>query len=182
LPPMPTMDEATPFVPRFAGLPSKPSARQLYIASELERFVLQEHLAAFYKSVQAERHARSLRFLVSFWPVALGLLLGFYAASLYALVAARAPEAMTAVFPLHVLALRPEICISRAFARTVPHAMIYLQFPIEGLLIRIALWRRVTVSGVCGQVVSLHLFVVAHLWLASGALNQFGALSQLLPR
>ena len=51
--------------------------------------------------------------------------------------------------------------------------MLYAQFPLEGLFVRMILKRRVTVPGVCGQVSGFHILALLQLWLLSGALQQF---------
>jgi hypothetical protein len=57
-------------------------------------------------------------------------------------------------------------------ARILPAAMLYAQFPLEGLLARIALRNHVTASGVMGRLLLFHLLAATELWLLSGALEQ----------
>jgi hypothetical protein len=164
--------EDTAFAPRCADLPERPDSRGFVIAAERERRELVARLAQFHKRLRAERRARQLRQLATFWPVALGLLLGALAPALRTLLAGYAPWVTTAVFPLFILAGRPPIPMNFASAQTFPLVLLYAQFPLEGLLVRMILKHRVTVFGVCGQVCCLHLLGAAHVWLLSGALDE----------
>ena len=163
--------EDTQFAPGFADFPRRPNSRGLFIAAERERWQLAAGLAAFRKRLRAERRAQHLRQLASFWPVALGLVLGAFAPALRTALAGYAPWITTAVFPLFLLAGRSPISMSFAIAQTLPLVMLYAQFPLEGLLVRMILTHRVTVFGVCGQVCCLHILGAAHLWLLNGALD-----------
>jgi hypothetical protein len=134
--------------------------------------MLLARLLAFYQDVRAKRRARSLRQWLTFWPVAVGLLLGACAPELRTLVAGYAHWALTAIFPFVALAGRPEIPLSGNVARALPLFVLYVQFPLEGLFVRMILKRRVTVHNVCRYVSCLHILALAQLWLVSGALSQ----------
>jgi hypothetical protein len=57
-------------------------------------------------------------------------------------------------------------------AAMLPAALTYLQFPLEGLLAKIALKGNVTVHGVVVQVVFFHGLCIMDLWLLNGGLWQ----------
>jgi hypothetical protein len=149
-----------------------PTSRELLDAIERDRQMLKVRLEDFYWRLRAERRAQSLRQLFSFWPVAVGLILGACAPELWALLGSRAPWALAAVFPFVHLAGRPEIAVGR-MAQAFPMFMLYAQFPLEGLFVRMILKRGVTVPCVCGQVSGFHILALLQLWLLSGALQQF---------
>ena len=160
------------FARTFPGLPLRPSVRELLYAGECAQKQLRAYLAAFYRQMRDDRHTHSMRMLASFWPVSVGLLLGAYALELRELVACYASWAVPAVFPFAALAGRLEILTGGSAVRKLSLLMLYAQFPLEGMLVRIILKRRVTVSGVCKQISCLHILALAQLWLVSGPLSQ----------
>ncbi|MGA2572438.1 MAG: hypothetical protein ABSF23_18170 [Terracidiphilus sp.] len=166
------MPENTEVAPRLAFLPLQLSGPEFYAALEAERRLLMAYLAAFYRGLRAERRAQELRQLAGLWPLAAGLLIGAFAPALQSIVAARAPWAMTAVFPFFLLAGRPEFGVLGEFARTLPAVMLRAQFPLEGLFAWSFLRYRVTVSGVFGQVFCFHALGALNLWLLNGGLNR----------
>ena len=98
---MPQNAEVT-LTPAF--VPLQLSGRELYAALEAEQRSRKAHVRALSRELQAERRARALRRLAGLWPVAAGLLIGTFAPALQAIAAARAPWALTAVFPFYALA------------------------------------------------------------------------------
>ncbi len=160
------------FAHAFPGQLPRPCVPELFAAADYDRRQFLAQRAAYYRQVRADRRAHSMRQLASLWPVAVGMLLGAYALELRELVTCYAPWAMSAVFPFVVLANRLQIPVGGAGARFLPLLMLYAQFPLEGLLVRILLRRRVTLSGVCGRVSCLHILALAQLWLVSGPLSQ----------
>ena len=106
---------------------------------------------------------------VSWWPVAVGVTLACLAPWLRAQLAAYEPWGMRAVFPFVLFAGRRELGLSDELTRTLPQLMLYLQFPLEGLLTKLTLSRRVPLSKALGQLVFLHGVCVLILWLVSGA-------------
>jgi hypothetical protein len=166
------MPDNAEVAPSPAFVPLQLSGRELSAALEAERRVLMAYLAAFHRGLQAERRARELRLLASLWPVAAGLLLGVFAPTLKAIVASRAPWAMTAVFPFFILSGRPEVRVLGEFARTLPALVLHAQFPLEGLFAWTFLRYRVTVFGVSGQVLCFHFLGAFQLWLLNGGLNR----------
>jgi hypothetical protein len=166
------MVESTQFAAGCAGMPTG-SLSPAYVDAELERLYLAARMAAMHKQMRRERQARRFRHWASFWPVAMGVLLGFYAPLLHDLAAGYAPWAATLLFPLSAMAEQREIHFSWAMSQSLSQAMLFAQFPLDGLLARIVLKHRPTMLSVCGQVASLHALAVLYLGLVSGSLNQF---------
>jgi hypothetical protein len=143
-----------------------------FIAQEVQRLRLAARVAAVNKQMRRERQARSFRYWASFWPVALGVLLGAYAPVLHDLAAGYAPWAATLLFPLSVVAQQREIHLSLSMAQALSPVLLYAQLPLDGLLARIVLKHRPSVLGVCGQVTCLHVLAVLYLGLVTGSLRQ----------
>lgn len=80
------------------------------------------------------------------------------------------PWAMWVVFPLVLLAARPEVQAAGPVAAGLPMLMLYAQFPLEALLIQATLRRRVTVPGVAGHVFYFHYLAALQLVMVSGVL------------
>jgi hypothetical protein len=88
------------------------------------------------------------------------MVLGFFAPQLRDLVTPYYPWGMRAVFPFVQIFGLQEIGMSDELTRTLPQLMLYLQFPLEGLLTKFTLGRGVTVVGAAMQLLFLH-FVAA---------------------
>ncbi len=122
----------------------------------------------------AERRERFLSLLPTYWPIALGLLLGAIAPGLRAAAAAAGPWCMVLVFPFVLLAARPEIQAGGPITHALPAIMLYAQFPIEGWLARFILKRRTRISSVVVQVLLFHFLGIFELvLLSSGWSNLF---------
>ena len=165
------MRENTQLSPKCAGYSFIPKS-QCYAAIEQERLQMMVFIAAFHKRLQFERQMRSLRSMASLWPVALGVLLGFYAPLLRDLIANSAPWALTLLFPFSALAGERGLNLSRDTAQSLSQFLLYAQFPLEGLMVRIVLKHRLSVFRVFSQVTCLHVFTLLYLGLATGSLNQ----------
>jgi hypothetical protein len=166
------MLENTDFAAECAGYSSIPVS-QCYASIEIERQQVSRLIAAFHRRMRVERQKRSLLSLSSFWPVALGVLLGVYAPFLSDLAAGHGPWVSTILFPFSALMGERGLNLSRDTAQSLAQFLLYAQFPLEGLLVRVALKRRTDPFRVLGQVTCLHIFALLYLGLASGALNQF---------
>jgi hypothetical protein len=104
---------------------------------------------------------------VSWWPVAVGAALGCLSPLLSSLLTAYGPWGMRVVFPfVQILGLH-EIGMSDELTRTLPQLMLYLQFPLEGLLTKSTLSRGVRVSGALQQLVFLHFVSALVLWVVA---------------
>ncbi len=165
------MRENTQSAPKCAG-DSFIAVSQCYAALEHEREQMLRVIAAFHKRLRFERQMRSMRSMASLWPVALGVLLGFYAPLLRDLIANSAPWALTLLFPFSTLAGERGLNLSRDTAQSLGQFLLYAQFPLEGLMVRLVLKHRLSAFRVFGQVTCLHVFTLLYLGLATGSLNQ----------
>ena len=109
--------------------------------------------------------------MASLWPIALGVLLGIYAPFLRDLATTFAPWALTFLFPFSALAGERGLHLSWDTAQALAQFLLYAQFPLEGLLVRIVLRHRLDLFKVFGQVTFLHVFAVLYLGLVSGSLS-----------
>jgi len=125
--------------------------------------------AAFCVWERAQQRAQFVRWMVRLWPVAAGLLLGLLAPQLRSLVARFEPWGTGVVFPIALLARRPEFRGASQIVHGLPLLAFYLQFPMEGLIVRMALRGRVTVAGVAWQVFYLHYLAAIQLIMIGGA-------------
>jgi hypothetical protein len=105
---------------------------------------------------------------VSRWPVAAGVLLGLFAPQLSSLAASYGPWGMRIVFPLVLLSGLHETGFSDELTRNLPQIMLFLQFPLEGLLTMMTLNRGGKLSGALAQLVFLHGVCVLVLWMVAG--------------
>jgi hypothetical protein len=165
------MLENTQLAAECSGYSSIPVS-QIYADVETEQRQVLLLIAAFHRRLRFERRVRSLKSLASLWPVAMGVLLGFYAPALRDLTANFAPWALNLLFPFSALVGERGLNLSWDTAQSLSQFLIYAQFPLEGLLVRIVLRRRVDLLNVFGQVTCMHVFAVLYLVLVSGSLNQ----------
>ena len=128
-----------------------------------------QSLAILRNRQRDERRAQNLRAIVSFWPVAVGILLGCMAPLLQHIAQLVGPWGMAVVFPFVVLAQRPEVQMG-SITHLLPTIMLYAQFPLEGWLARIVLRRNVKAFPVAGHVLLFHFLGIAELLLLSGVL------------
>lgn len=142
------------------------------VVAEIERRQLFLHLQAYHERLRLEQQSRFWRRMASFWPVALGLVLGLCSPYLYGLVTESANWAATLLFPLTAVTDQRDLHMSRSLAQALSQILLYAQFPIDGLLARMLLKRRVGVLEVCEQVTFFHVFIALYLGLASGYLGQ----------
>ena len=99
------------------------------------------------------------------WPVAVGLVLAFFAPQLRDMLGPYDPWGMRIVFPFVVLAGRPELGISEELARTLPQLILFIQFPLEGLLTMFNLIKRLSLGKAIAQLFFLHFLGFFVLWL-----------------
>jgi hypothetical protein len=121
------------------------------------------------RSLQELKNERKppLQGWVSWIPVAAGVALAFVAPQLRDFVAAYEPWGMRAVFPFVLVAGLHEIGLSDELSRTLPQLMLYLQFPLEGLLTRFTLRRGAAARAAFGQLIFLHTVCVIVLWIVA---------------
>lgn len=165
------MLENTGSAVEFAGVPAN-SLSSRYVAAELERQYLEERVAAVIRQMRRERRERAFLYWASFWPIALGVLLGVCAPALHHLAADYAPWAATLLFPLSAVAAQREIHLSLGMTQALVPLMLYAQLPLDGLLARMVLKHRATFLGMCGQVTCFHALAVLYLGLVTGSLKQ----------
>jgi hypothetical protein len=127
----------------------------------------------FWNWYRAQQRRRWLGWMVRLWPVALGTILGLLAPQLRAFLVQSHPWGMWVVFPFALLARRPELQFNEAIGRILPPLILYLQFPLEGLMARLVLRRHVTVPCVTGQILYFHFLGALQLVLVTGVLTPF---------
>lgn len=166
------MNEPIQFAPRLAVVPKGKLHDPLAGWAAVREMEMRANLAELRVLQRIERRSLMVVKLVDCWPIAAGLLLGVIAPTLQALVASVAPWAMSVVFPFVVLAGRPELHLTGAFAHYVPLVVLYAQFPIEGLLAKRVLKRKITLPGVALQVSFYHFLGAMQLLLISGTIQR----------
>lgn len=104
-------------------------------------------------------------------PIMAGVALGCVAPRLKSMLVPLAPWIMRTVFPYVELSGRREFGISEELSRQLPQLMLYLQFPLEGLLTCGLLRRGGGKIKAFGQIIFLHAAGVLALWLLSQPLG-----------
>jgi hypothetical protein len=132
---------------------------------------IEEERREFRAWLRLQRIKLRLRRMLNLWPMVLGLVLGMAAPHLRVLVMRAHPWAMWVVFPFVLLAARPEVQMAARLAGALPMLMVYLQFPVEGLIVQLALRRRVTARGVAGHVFYMHYLCAVQLLMISGVVG-----------
>jgi hypothetical protein len=127
---------------------------------------------AFRAWVRLQRMKLRLLGMLDYWPMALGVALGMEAEHLRALLMRWHPWSMWVVFPFVLLAARPEVQSAVPLAGGLPMLMLYAQFPLEALVVQMALRRRVTVPGVARHVFYLHYLAALQLLMVSGVVGE----------
>ena len=104
---------------------------------------------------------------ISWAPLAVGIVLGFLSPQLHALAAQWDPWGLRIVFPVvQVLGLR-ELGIGDELNRTLPQLMLYLQFPLEGLLVAMNMRRGMRFAMAIGPIPALHFVCGLVLWIVA---------------
>jgi len=111
-----------------------------------------------------------LRGWSSWTPILIGLILAAFASDLRNLAMLWEPWGMRLLFPYVLLAGKSEMGLSAELTRTLPQMMLWLQFPLEGLLTRLSLGRGVQITGALGQILFLRLVGALVLYLISGSM------------
>ena len=132
---------------------------------------MQANIAALRERRRRMRQEQAISHWAEYWPVAVGIVLSFFAPALRDIVAPFRPWGMWIVFPFVSIAGRPEFFMGDEMAILLQSLMLYAQFPLEGLLARIALKGNVTARGVLIQVLFFHTLCQIELWLVNGALG-----------
>jgi len=121
---------------------------------------------------QAEHRKEIWRRVFKLWPIVAGLVLAPFAPQFYAFLVGAHPWAMVVVFPFTLLARSTGLHMSDNLARVLPEAVLYLQFPVEGLIALLVVRRRVTLPAVTGQIFYYHYLASLELLMLSGIVRQ----------
>jgi len=119
------------------------------------------------RDAQKKMHNPPAKGWATWWPVAVGVALGCLAPLLRSLLVPYDPWGMRAVFPFVQFLGLHEIGMSDELTRTLPQLMLFLQFPLEGLLTKSTLSRGVKVSGALQQLFFLHFVSGLVLWVVA---------------
>jgi hypothetical protein len=147
------------------------NAAALEAIDSLYHLEMQSNLLYLRHQRRRERVRKSLSEWAAYWPMALGILLSCFTPQLREFLEQYRPWGMWIGFPMVSLALRPEVYLGSKMAALLPTALMYAQFPLEGLLAKVALKGTVTPYGVAMQVLYFHGLCVMELWLVSGGLQ-----------
>jgi hypothetical protein len=103
-----------------------------------------------------------------YWaPVAIGIALGFMAPQLHARAAQWGPWGLRILFPIVQVAGLHAIGMSGELTRMLPRLLLYLQFPLEGLLVASNLRRGVKLAAAVRPVPALHFVCGLVLWIVA---------------
>lgn len=105
------------------------------------------------------------------WPTFAGTALAFAAQRIWDLALSWGELGPRFVFPYLLLCGRPEVGIGQELAKNLSQLMIYLQFPLEGLIVTWGMGRGGSFSKAFAQVLFLHGMGVFMLWLLSQPLS-----------
>ncbi len=133
---------------------------------------MQTNLAALSERRRKTRRYQSAATWAEYWPFALGVAISCFVPQIRDFIDAFRPWGMWIVFPFAAIANRPEISSGNGIISNLPLFFMFAQFPIEGLMARIAQRGNVTVLRVLGQVLILHVFAVLELWLVNSPLGK----------
>ena len=126
------------------------------------------NLVALRERQRHNKRERALTHYMEYWPVGVGLLISLVAPQIHDLLLPNESIGMSLVFPLVVIAGRPELYMGDKLAALLPAVMLYLQFPLEGFIARTMLKGKVTVTAVLGQVLLYQLMAITLIWLLNG--------------
>lgn len=105
-------------------------------------------------------------FLQYCWPAIFGFMLAVITQTIWNKVDTNWGDlGLRIVFPFVLLSGRPEFGFGPELTKSLPQLMLYLQFPLEGLLVSFSLSRRMTFSRAIVQIAFLHFIGAFVLWL-----------------
>ena len=112
---------------------------------------------------RSRKKQKSGRWL-AWWPLILGVVITPFAVRAAGILALTGPEALRMLYPFALLPAEHAVGLHESLADAASQAMMYLQFPLYGLLTMLVMrWKR---TGIALLVVAgLHLAGVASLWL-----------------
>lgn len=146
------------------------NASALEAIDALYNMEMQANLMYLRQQRRRDRLSKSMSEWATYWPMALGILVSCFTPQLREFVEQFRPWGLWISFPMVALASRPEVYLGSKMAALLPTALMYAQFPLEGLLAKIALKGNVTPYGVVMQVLYFHALCLMELWLVSGGL------------
>lgn len=153
-----------------------PNASKSPLAGASTETLRRHEMTEIYARIRRDQRQENRRLLVAnvirLWPVLAGIMLASVAPEIRDMLVPYRPWGMWIVFPFVALARRPELQFNSTLSGVVPMAMLYLQFPLEGLLARMALKKQVTVKGVARHVFFMHFLTAAELCIVSGVFWQ----------
>jgi hypothetical protein len=144
----------------------------LEVIDALYTLEMKSNIAALGQRRRSARLHRSMAQWSSYWPVALGIAVSFFAPQMRAFVEPYRPWGLWLGFPMAALSIQPGVHLGSWMSSTLPTALLYLQFPLEGLLAKVAQRDKVTVYGVALQVLYFHALCFIDLWLLNGGLHR----------
>ena len=101
------------------------------------------------------------------WPLAAGAALGFLSPQMMTVVDGWDPWGVRVVFPFVQFCSLSDIGLSAEMTRALPELMLFLQFPLEGLLTVSNLSRGVKLSAALTQLFFLHAVTALVLWIVA---------------
>jgi hypothetical protein len=154
----------------YDGRPRRFRATFTAFPTHVKQLEAEQSLFLAWQDIQ--RRKQFVRLAGKLWPIAAGLLLGLFAPELRALMMKFEPWGMWLVFPFALLAGQPEFRTIAQAVHNLPLVVLYLQFPVEGLIVLLALRRRVTVPAVAGRVFYLHYLAALQLLMIGAVVVQ----------
>lgn len=107
--------------------------------------------------------------LAAWWPVGVALFLNGFIPEWVAMAQQLGQWGMRIAFPLSLIASHTEIGISAQLAATLPHTALYLQMPLDGLLMKITMGRGKSLKAAIAQFLLVHAVCAFVLWLITFA-------------
>ncbi len=101
------------------------------------------------------------------WPLAAGVALGFLSPQMMNVVDGWDPWGVRLVFPFVQFCSLSDIGLSAEMTRALPELMLFLQFPLEGMLTVSNLHRGVKLSAALTQLFFLHAVTALVLWIVA---------------
>jgi hypothetical protein len=96
------------------------------------------------------------RFIEICWPLVAGVILAFVSPYLYDELILAPHWVMWIVFPFVVLTGRRDLGMNEQLTTVLPHVVLYIQFPVEGILAYLSLSRRAPVAVALAPALFLH--------------------------
>jgi hypothetical protein len=157
-----TMPEKKPLVKKKPAMLESGKAAATTIPDKKPTITKQAKEAA---AAEARRIA-ALRW-VPWSPIAVGIALASLAPQIHAWAAQWNPWGVRVVFPYVQLCALHEIGMSDELTRTMPQLMLYLQLPLEGLLVASNLRRGKGFLAAIGPIPGLHFVGALVLWIVA---------------